>query len=73
MANTRRFKMFTRLPPPITTGAPEVAPIAKTASWNELLLAKFPSFDPAWPDEVKTKWFASFNELMQQGQKENKS
>jgi len=32
--------------------------------WQQLLLAKFPSLDPAWPDEVKTKWFDSFNQLM---------
>ncbi len=28
------------------------------------LLAKFPTFDPAWPDEVKAKWFESFDRLM---------
>lgn len=28
------------------------------------LLAKFPSFDPSWPDEVKAKWFESFDRLM---------
>ena len=36
-------------------------------SWHELLLSKFPSFDPSWPDEVKANWFISFNELMQKG------
>jgi hypothetical protein len=33
-------------------------------SWQQLLLSKFPSFDPAWPDDVKTKWFEGFNQLM---------
>lgn len=33
-------------------------------SWNEMLLTKFPSFDPAWSDEVKLKWFAAFDELL---------
>jgi Family of unknown function (DUF5343) len=33
--------------------------------WKELLLSKFPSFDPGWPDEVKAKWFESFEKLMQ--------
>lgn len=28
------------------------------------LLAKFPPLDPAWPDDVKTKWFESFDRLM---------
>lgn len=31
----------------------------------ELLLDKFPTFDPSWPDEVKTKWFAAFENLME--------
>ena len=36
-------------------------------SWAQLLLSKFPSFDPSWPDEVKAKWFNAFDELMKQG------
>jgi hypothetical protein len=38
-------------------------------SWTQMLLSKFPSFDPAWPDDVKTKWFDAFDKLMKQGQK----
>jgi hypothetical protein len=33
-------------------------------SWGALLLDKFPTFDPAWPDEVKAKWFDAFEKLM---------
>jgi Family of unknown function (DUF5343) len=33
-------------------------------SWSQMLLSKFPSFDPAWPDEVKVKWFDGFHRLM---------
>ncbi len=33
-------------------------------SWNALLLAKFPNFDPAWNDDLKMKWFAAFDELL---------
>ena len=32
---------------------------------TELLLDKFPTFDPAWPDEVKAKWFTAFGDLME--------
>jgi len=32
--------------------------------WNQLLLSKFPSFDPGWPPEVQAKWFDSFEKLM---------
>lgn len=38
-------------------------PTAKI-EWQQLLLSKFPSFDPAWPDDVKAKWFDGFKELM---------
>lgn len=34
------------------------------APWAELLLAKFPAFDPDWTDEVKTRWFDAFDKLM---------
>jgi hypothetical protein len=34
------------------------------SSWEEQLLSKFPSFDPAWNDELKAKWFAGFERLM---------
>jgi hypothetical protein len=36
-------------------------------SWNSLLLAKFPSFDPSWNDDIKMKWFAAFDELLKKG------
>ena len=29
-----------------------------------MLLAKFPTFDPNWSDEVKVKWFTAFDELL---------
>lgn len=35
-----------------------------TKPLTELLLDKFPQFDPSWPDDVKTKWFAAFENLM---------
>jgi hypothetical protein len=28
------------------------------------LTAKFPTFDPSWPDEVKLKWFDAFDKLL---------
>lgn len=28
------------------------------------LLKKFPDFDPAWPDEIKSKWFEGFDKFM---------
>jgi len=37
------------------------------SSWNDMLLAKFPNFDPAWNDELKLKWFAAFDELLKRG------
>ncbi len=37
-------------------------------SWAQMLLSKFPSFDPAWSDEVKSKWFDAFDKLMKRGE-----
>lgn len=28
------------------------------------LLDKFPDFDPDWPDPIKEKWFAGFDQFM---------
>jgi hypothetical protein len=36
-------------------------------SWHSKLLDKFPSFDPAWNDDIKIKWFAAFDELLKRG------
>jgi hypothetical protein len=36
-------------------------------SWKELLLSKFPSFDPGWPNDVQLKWFEAFDELLKRG------
>lgn len=33
--------------------------------WSQMLLSKFPTFDPAWPPDVQAKWFDSFAKLMQ--------
>jgi len=41
-------------------------------SWAQMMLSKFPSFDPAWPDEVKTKWFDGFHRLMRMKLEEDK-
>jgi len=36
-------------------------------TWHEMVLAKFPTFDPAWPDEVKLRWFEAFDTLLKRG------
>jgi hypothetical protein len=41
--------------------------IPRQASWKELLLSKFPSFDPTWPNDVQIKWFEAFDELLKRG------
>lgn len=35
-----------------------------SSSPHSELLAKFPTFDPAWPEDVQTKWFIAFDELL---------
>jgi hypothetical protein len=41
--------------------------IPRNLSWKELLLSKFPSFDPTWPTDVQIKWFEAFDELLKRG------
>jgi hypothetical protein len=41
--------------------------VPQNSSWTEMLLMKFPSFDPAWPTEVKLKWFEDFDQLLKRG------
>jgi hypothetical protein len=50
---------------------PPVAPPAAThpKSFQEMLLAKFPDFDPTWNDETKTKWFSNFETFMASAKK----
>jgi len=37
--------------------------IPSEMSWHEMLLAKFPTFDPSWSDEVKLGWLEAFDRL----------
>jgi hypothetical protein len=41
--------------------------VPQPLSWKELLLTKFPSFDPTWPTDVQIKWFEAFDELLKRG------
>ncbi|MFC1873824.1 hypothetical protein ACFLYX_00820 [Chloroflexota bacterium] len=43
---------------------PAAQHIPKQYLWYEMVLAKFPTFDPSWPDDVKLKWFESFKLLL---------
>jgi hypothetical protein len=52
-----------------TTVTPTPSPTPPPAESNPLsmegqLLGKFPTFDPAWPDELKKAWFEDFKDLM---------
>jgi hypothetical protein len=44
----------------------ESAGSGQMVTWAQMLLSKFPSFDPSWPDDVKSKWFDAFDKLMKQ-------
>lgn len=47
---------------------PAIVPqIPEQAIWYELVLSKFPSFEPDWPDDVKMKWFEAFESLLKIG------
>jgi hypothetical protein len=42
----------------------EMELVPNNSSWDELLLDKFPKFDPAWNDELKLNWFKGFDVLI---------
>jgi hypothetical protein len=44
---------------PTTPGDP-----SGQSAFERELLAKFPSFDPTWPDDIKSKWFEGFQQFM---------
>jgi hypothetical protein len=52
-------------------GTPTVTltPPPEDISLEKILLSKFPSFDPAWSEEVQKKWFDAFRELRAQFKK----
>lgn len=41
----------------------KAAELGRSPAWVEMLLEKFPNFDPEWPDELKKKWFDAFKSL----------
>jgi hypothetical protein len=43
---------------------PETREEHKPSNLEDKLLAKFPEFDPSWPDALKTKWFDGYERLM---------
>jgi len=42
-------------------------PIPAQIAWYEMVLAKFPTFDPTWSEDVKLKWFEAFDALLKRG------
>jgi len=63
-ANTKKTALRTNRNPVIPEQRDE---IPNTNSWHGMLLSKFPNFDPAWPDEIKLKWFSAFDEMLKKG------
>jgi hypothetical protein len=49
-------------PPPPPPNGPGSTATQKTM--REMLLEKFPAFNPEWPEDIQTKWFSGFEKLM---------
>jgi hypothetical protein len=45
----------------------DIEKVPEQMPWDKMLLAKFPTFDPSWSEEVKLKWFDAFDELLKRG------
>ena len=50
-----------------STISPASGLIPSENTWYEMVLVKFPTFDPVWPDDVKLKWFEAFATLLNRG------
>ena len=48
-------------------GDESVTHVETKLSWEQMLLSKFPSFDPNWPEETQRRWFDGFEKLMGHG------
>lgn len=46
---------------------PTIPQIPDQVIWYEMVLSKFPTFDPGWPDDIKLKWFEAFESLLKRG------
>jgi hypothetical protein len=69
-ANTGRKKTATKAASGTkgnVVAQPQEIAVPVQATWYEMVLTKFPTFDPAWPDDVKLKWFEAFNTLLKRG------
>lgn len=44
--------------------APSPEPVLRPAILVQMLIAKFPSFNPSWSSEAQVKWFEAFDRLM---------
>jgi len=49
---------------PNPTEQPADSPARPQKTMREMLLEKFPEFNPEWSEEIQTKWFAGFEKLM---------
>ena len=43
---------------------PAIPPMRPQKTMREMLLEKFPEFDPEWSEEIQAKWFTGFEKLM---------
>jgi hypothetical protein len=69
-ANTGRKKTATKAASGTkgnVVAQPQEIAVPVQATWYEMVLTKFPTFDPAWPDDVKLKWFEAFDTLLKRG------
>jgi len=50
---------------PVPNDPPFILASPPVQSLGQILLAKFPDFDPTWTDDVKMRWFQAFDDLLQ--------
>lgn len=61
---TSESRKNTHLPKPSAGGKINQVEGVVGHNWNQILLSKFPEFDPAWDAKIQEKWFDMFAKLM---------
>jgi hypothetical protein len=64
-ATSSSDELFSAIPSLERPERADVSAVQDIADWRVSLVLKFPQFDPAWSEEIKSKWFDHFGKLME--------
>ena len=67
----RRFNIKSqepdRFPPKMGGEVPEKQSVSAASRFAEIMVQKFPNFDPSWSEALQDKWFTAYERLLKTG------